>query len=145
MIEPYVADELELVSASSVLNGFRLSIRIMPAFHALRGGDWCETFVISDHVVALSIGDVCGHGPDAFEAMQTTRRAVREAALKGLHPGRTLANANRALCAMEQEVYVTAIFGLLNTERDTLTFANAGHPPPLMVGPLGERFKEERT
>jgi hypothetical protein len=76
-LDQYGSDDLEIASASSVLNGFRLSIRIMPAFHATRGGDWCETFTVLDRVVALSIGDVCGHGPDAFDAMLTTRRAVK--------------------------------------------------------------------
>jgi serine phosphatase RsbU (regulator of sigma subunit) len=142
MIAELRAGELELVSTSSAFNGFRLSTRIMAAHGAARGGDWCETFVLSDDVVALSIGDVCGHGAGAFEGMLTTRQTVRDAAVGGLDPARTLANVNRALYREHRELYVTAIFGLLDTHRHTLTFANAGHPPPLMVGYFGEQLIE---
>jgi serine phosphatase RsbU (regulator of sigma subunit) len=135
-------DELELASASSVVDGFRLSLRIMPARGAARGGDWCETFVVSDHVVALSIGDVCGSGLDAFDEMLEVRSAVRNEALRGLGPARALASVNRTLCRQRPETYVSAIFGLLDTNRHTLTFANGGHPPPLMVWPFGQRFLE---
>lgn len=133
-------DELELASASSEFNGFRLSLRIMPANGAVRGGDWCETFPLSGHVVALSIGDICGSGPGAFDAMVAARQTIRDAALRGLGPGRTLASANRSLVRRLPDTYVSAIFGLLDTRRHTLTFANAGHPPPLLAGPSGQRF-----
>jgi serine phosphatase RsbU (regulator of sigma subunit) len=133
-------DGLELLSVNSVMNGFRLSTRIMPAQGALRGGDWCETLAVSAHIVGLSIGDVCGHGPQAFEVMLTTRQALRDAVTKGLGPGRALARVNRTLCAQHSGAYVSAIFGLLDTHRHTLTFANAGHPPPLLTGPRGQQF-----
>jgi len=145
MIVQRGVDELELVSARSELNGFRLSTRIMPALDATRGGDWCEAFAISERIVALSIGDVCGHGPEVYETMLTTREVVREAALRRLGPGQVLALANRALCRKRPDVYVSAIFGLLDTHRHTLTFANAGHPPPLTASSLGEHFIELGT
>jgi serine phosphatase RsbU (regulator of sigma subunit) len=117
-----------------------LSTRVTPAEHAVEGGDWCETFVLSGDVVALSIGDVCGHGAGAFRAMRVARAAVRDAAFRGFDPAQTLAAANLAVCAFGAETYATALFALLDTRRGTLSFANAGHPPPLMVGPAGSRF-----
>ncbi len=123
-----------------VFNGVRLSTRVTPALSAPHGGDWCETFSLSDDVIALSIGDVCGHGTEAFPAMVATRQSIRDAAHLGLDPAQILAAANRAICAFDPELHATAIFALLDTRNATVTFANAGHPPPLLVAPSGARF-----
>jgi len=127
---------LEASSSGSVFNGVCLSTSVSPA----RGGDWCETFVLSQDVVALSIGDVCGHGAAAFPAMVATRQAVRDAAFRGLDPALTLAAVNHFVCDLDPELQATAFFGLLNTRTGVLTFANAGHPAPLIVGPGGSTF-----
>lgn len=130
----------ELGPADSVFNRVQLSVRVTPAKRAARGGDWCETFALSKDVIALSIGDVCGHGVEAFPMMHLVRQAVRDAALRGFDPAQTLAAANRAICMLDPWFYATAIFALLDTRRRLLTFANAGHPPPLMIGPGSARF-----
>ncbi len=123
-----------------VLNGVRLSTITTPALHAPHGGDWCETFVLSRDVIALSIGDVCGHGAEAFPAMVAVRQSIRDAATQGLDPAQTLSAANRAIAAFDAELHATAFFALLDTRNAILTFANAGHPPPLLITPLGARF-----
>jgi len=70
------------------------------------------------------------------------RRAIRDAASRGLDPALTLAEANRFLRRYDPQEYATAIFGLLSIRRRSLVFANAGHPPPLMTGPGGTAFLE---
>ena len=125
---------------SANFNGVRLNMRIMPADGAAAGGDWCESFVISDDVIALSIGDICGHGIEKVEAMTLTRQAIRDAANAGADPAQILAAANRFLRGYDPQENATALFALLNTREQTLSFANAGHPPPLMADPLGTRY-----
>jgi serine phosphatase RsbU (regulator of sigma subunit) len=132
----------ELLGTRTTFNGFKLSTRIVPAGDAVRGGDWCETFAVSDTVVALSIGDVCGHGPGVHASMLRTRRSVRDAASRGLDPAQTLAAVNAALALEEPGLYVSALFALLDTTSYAFTYANAGHPPPLMAGSFGQRFIE---
>jgi serine phosphatase RsbU (regulator of sigma subunit) len=112
----------------------------MPALNAPHGGDWCETFGLSKDVIALSIGDVCGHGIEAFPGMVVTRQSIRDSALLGLDPAQILTVANRAICAFDPDLHATALFALLDTRTATVTFANAGHPPPLLVAPSGSRF-----
>jgi serine phosphatase RsbU (regulator of sigma subunit) len=99
-------------------------------------------FVISRNVVALSIGDVCGHGAEKAATMTALRQSIRDAAWLGLSPAQTLTAANAFLGRYDPEENATAIFALLDTSRRTLVFANAGHPPPLIVGPLGAVFLE---
>jgi serine phosphatase RsbU (regulator of sigma subunit) len=143
MIEPVSPTHVpEPASMSWAVQGIRLSTRIMPAARALRGGDWCEAFAVSEDVMALSIGDVCGHGDGKYPAMAATRKAIREAACRGLDPAQTLTEANRFLCAFDPGEYATALFGLLHMRSNTLVFANAGHPPPLMATPRDTVYLE---
>jgi serine phosphatase RsbU (regulator of sigma subunit) len=143
MIEPIETLEiLEPETASSIFRGVRLSARIMPAALATRGGDWCETFAVSEDIVALSIGDVCGHGAEKFTTMTEVRRTIRDAVCRGLDPQQALALANRFLCKYDPDENATAILALLDVRQRSLVFANAGHPPPLIAGPLGTLFLE---
>lgn len=143
MLEPVDAGEAsETAAASSMFGGVRLNTRVMPAALASRGGDWCEAFAVSEDVVALSIGDVCGHGAEKSAAMSEVRQAIRDAAGSGLDPGRTLADANRFLRRYDPEENATAIIAFFNVRQRSLVFANAGHPPPLMAGPFGALFIE---
>lgn len=129
-------------TTTSTFNGVQLSTRIMPAEHAARGGDWCETFVVSEDVIALSIGDVCGHGQEKFAAMVAMRRIIHDSACQGLNPAQTLSEANRFLRQYDPEENATALFALLDTRQRSLVFANAGHPRPLMAGPCGTLLLE---
>jgi serine phosphatase RsbU (regulator of sigma subunit) len=110
-----------------------------PAGNARYGGDWCEAFAISNDAVALTIGDVSGHGEAASETMKIMRAAV----LSGIHdhadPSRVLSVAN-AIAYSRHGVLVTAIVAVINHRRRTLTFANAGHPAPLLMTPTGHEF-----
>jgi stage II sporulation SpoE-like protein len=134
----------ELAATTALLNGVRVSTRIMPAERATRGGDWCEAFALPNGIIALSIGDICGHGPGTFEAMVLVRQAVRDAAYRGLEPAIALAEANLLLRHHYPQTYATAIFALLHASRCMITFANAGHPAPLMAGPGASVFLEFR-
>ena len=101
-----------------------------------------RAFAVSNDIVALAIGDICGHGVEKFETMVAVRQAIRYAALRGLDPAQTLVAADRFLQKYAPGEIATAIFGLLDTRTRTMTFANAGHPPPLMVGACGSLFLE---
>jgi serine phosphatase RsbU (regulator of sigma subunit) len=143
MIDPIETREFsEPATTSEAFNGVRLSTRIMPAALAAEGGDWCEAFVISSDVVALSVGDVCGHGTEKAPTMHALRQSIRDAAWLGLNPAETLSAANAFLRRYDPEENATAIFALLDTSRRSLVFANAGHPPPLMASPFGAVFLE---
>ncbi len=123
----------ETSSTSSTFNGVRLSTRTMPAHGAARGGDWCEAFALSVDTVALSIGDVSGHGIETFQPMVAIRQALRNAAHRGLDPARTLLEARHLLGGAARDMYATAIFALLDSRTRTISLANAGHPSPMLM------------
>ncbi len=113
-----------------------LSFAYRPAERESRvGGDWYDAFAISETQMALSIGDVGGHGLEASVAMNAARQALRLTALEGMSPAQTLRRANTALMLNEEHPFITAIHGILDIERSTFRYSCAGHPPPA-VAPL---------
>lgn len=101
------------------------------------GGDWYDAFPLSGSRIALSMGDVAGHGVDAAVTMSTVRLAIRAAALGGLNVCDVLARANAMIGLEKRAGMVTALFGIYDVEQRTFTYALAGHPRPLIVDDAG--------
>lgn len=97
------------------------------------GGDWYDAFVLPDGRVAISIGDVAGHGLQAATIMGEVRQAFRASAFDPKSPAGVLERANTVLTMRSRPVMVTAIFGVYDPATATLTYATAGHPPPLLA------------
>ncbi|MFN2459212.1 MAG: SpoIIE family protein phosphatase [Candidatus Velthaea sp.] len=102
------------------------------------GGDWYDAFQLADGRVVLSIGDVAGRGLHAAVVMGRVREAIRAFALQGLAPAQILAAAQRVLRLSEAASMVTAFVAVAHPLARTLTFSNAGHPPPLLAHPGGD-------
>jgi serine phosphatase RsbU (regulator of sigma subunit)/anti-sigma regulatory factor (Ser/Thr protein kinase) len=97
------------------------------------GGDFYDAFVLPDGRVALTIGDVTGHGLEAAVIMGEIRQALRAASFERAEPSVILDRASQLLVASGRTVFVTAIFGVLDPITGTFSYASAGHPPPLLV------------
>ena len=117
------------------IDGVALEAYYRPATDSfLVGGDWYDAFVLRDGRVALSIGDVAGHGVLAASAMirlRETIRAVTEAVSD--EPSAILALANRALMAEHSDVTASAAVVLFDPSTGQALIAHAGHPPPIVV------------
>jgi serine phosphatase RsbU (regulator of sigma subunit) len=111
-----------------------------PSGYARVGGDWCDIVSVSDDVLALTIGDVSGHGEPASETMELLRAVVVEAVRETRIPSQILAKANSLAYARADGLIATAIVAFLDRRRRTFTFANAGHPAPLLVTGTGPAF-----
>jgi serine phosphatase RsbU (regulator of sigma subunit) len=118
----------------------RVATYVSPAGGVPVGGDWCEVLPLSDRVLALTIGDVAGHGEASSPLMTVVRAAVLAAIRNGHVPSDALAIANTVVCEQGGGVMVTGVVALFDRLLQTLTFANAGHPPPLLVARAGHAF-----
>jgi PAS domain S-box-containing protein len=125
-------------------------------------GDWYDAFTLPDGSVAIAIGDVTGHGIEAAVLMAKARysmRAImrRTAALRTGNVASVLRSVEDALASEHPEARATAFLGIISPDRTRLRYANAGHPPPLVLDasgrltwlegsdiPLGWRFVLER-
>jgi len=103
------------------------------------GGDWYDVFRLPNNRIALSVGDVVGRGLTAAAMMGQIRQTIRAMALAGYAPSRVLWEAGAVLrLTHEREGMATAIFGILDPDELTFTYAAAGHPPPIVVVPDGD-------
>ena len=109
---------------------------------ALAGGDWCDVITVSEEAIAFTVGDVAGHGAEVADTMAAIRAAVVQAMSEIHDPADVLAIANTVAFGHGEGVIVTAIVAFLDTRFQTLTFANAGHPPPLLLTSEGHAYLE---
>jgi serine phosphatase RsbU (regulator of sigma subunit) len=111
------------------------------------GGDLYDVLPLRDGRLALIVGDVSGEGVPAALLMATTRAVLRSIVTQGIWtPGEVLARANEVLVTdMPRNLFVTCLFAVLDPERGTLHFANAGHVPPLRRHSFGRGVDQLRA
>jgi anti-sigma regulatory factor (Ser/Thr protein kinase) len=97
------------------------------------GGDWYDVFEVGQSRLGLMIGDVTGHGPAAATHMSELRVAARAYALEGHGPAEILRLLNTF--ALEIGVRATAFYVEYDIDAGIARYANAGHPPALIVRP----------
>ncbi|EPJ42187.1 hypothetical protein STAFG_0746 [Streptomyces afghaniensis 772] len=113
--------------------GLSLAARYLPATHGLNiGGDWYDAFPQRDGGLITVVGDVTGHGLHAAVMMSQLRTALRAYAVDGDSPGRLLTRLHRFLHHLQPDLYATAVIARLHPDEPTLTWAAAGHPPPVL-------------
>jgi sigma-B regulation protein RsbU (phosphoserine phosphatase) len=112
--------------------GVRLASSWQPADGV--GGDCFDAIPFAGGGVGLSIADVAGKGVPAALLMSNLQAAVRAFAQEGAAPGSVCTSVNRLLCRnMASGRFVTFCYVRLDTSTGKLTYANAGHNPPLLV------------
>ncbi|WDV49156.1 SpoIIE family protein phosphatase [Streptomyces coeruleorubidus] len=118
--------------------GLSLAARYLPATHGLNiGGDWYDAFPQRDGGLITVVGDVTGHGLHAAVMMSQLRTALRAYAVDGDSPGRLLTRLHRFLHHLQPDLYATAVIARFHPDEPTLTWAAAGHPPPVLRLPDG--------
>jgi serine phosphatase RsbU (regulator of sigma subunit) len=96
------------------------------------GGDWFDSFRLPDGRLALAVGDVTGHDLHAATVMGQVRNAVRAYAFEDPAPGEVLRRTDLLLSREPELNLVTMVYGVYDPETCHLTWANAGHPAPLL-------------
>lgn len=102
------------------------------------GGDWFDYLPLPDGRLAIILADVSGKGMGAALLMTSTRSILRLVAREESSPGTVLSEANRVLVDdLPPSKFVTMIYAVLDPTRRTVTFANAGHHPPVLADANG--------
>jgi serine phosphatase RsbU (regulator of sigma subunit) len=126
------------------LPGLRAVVRYLPASRDSRvGGDWYITAEMPDGLVLLAIGDVAGHGLAAAAGMARLRGALAGLAITGAPPERLVGWLNDLVHHVGAEHTASVVAGYFDPASRVLTWAQAGHPPPVLVRdtsaqPLGQ-------
>lgn len=114
------------------LAGCQVAARWTPA--AGIGGDCYDAIRFSDTRMALSIADVVGKGLPAALLMSNLQAAVRAFATPGADPHDVCGSVNRLLCRnIASGKFVTFCYVVVDLAEGHITYANAGHNPPLLI------------
>jgi serine phosphatase RsbU (regulator of sigma subunit) len=116
------------------LPGLRAVVRYLPASRDSRvGGDWYITAEMPGGHVLIAIGDVGGHGLAAAAGMARLRGALAGLAITGSPPQRLVSWLNDLVHHVDAEHTASVIAGYFDPPTRVLTWAQAGHPPPVLV------------
>lgn len=97
------------------------------------GGDFYDFYFVDDDTLAFLVADVSGKGIPAAMFMMQSKTLLKSYAESGMSVEEVFTNANEKLCeGNDAGMFVTSWMGLLNTKTGLVTFANAGHNPPLV-------------
>ena len=139
----HVAEVLQqsMLTELPTIDGIELHARYLPAQDgAAVGGDWYDAFAQPDGSVMLAVGDVSGHDIEAAATMGQLRNLVRGDAFgRDDEAGPLLSQLDKALRGLRVPAAATVVLARLRRENDmyTLSYSNAGHPPPLLLLPDG--------
>ena len=99
------------------------------------GGDFYDCFKLENGNVCIVIGDVSGKGISAALFMAMAKTVIRQLFIAGKQPAETLIFANNELCESNPEgMFVTVFAAILDINTGILTYANAGHNKPVILG-----------
>ena len=115
--------------------GWQFSVTLQPARET--SGDFFDMFTLPDGRLALLVADVVDKGVSAALFMSLSYALFRSNALQ--FPG----DPRRVFDAMNDHIlhdtnanqFVTAFYGILDPNTGSMIYSNAGHPPPLILGP----------
>jgi sigma-B regulation protein RsbU (phosphoserine phosphatase) len=131
-----------LPATMPAVEGWEIATSWQPATGV--GGDCYDAIPFGRGRLGLAIADVVGKGIPAALLMSNLQAAVRAFATDAAQPAELCHQVNRILCGrIAEDRFISFFYCILDSELGTLTFANAGHHPPILVRSDGsvERLK----
>ncbi len=121
-----------------IVDGLTFDVLYQPAATIERlGGDWYDIFPLPDGRIAFTIGDVCGRGLAAAVKMAQAKQAIKVAASLQINdpmPIAVLDQTNKVIFLNNHHVeFTTALYGVIDLATRLVTYASAGHHPPILA------------
>jgi serine phosphatase RsbU (regulator of sigma subunit) len=102
------------------------------------GGDYYDFIHVDGDHLALCVADVSGKGIPAALLMANLQATIRSQTLAGVSPAECARRSNRLLFrSTDVGRFATCFYGVLEIGSGRLTYCNAGHDYPLVLGPDG--------
>lgn len=143
--ELHVAAEIQksfIPRRTPEIPNFDVAAVTIPAMEV--GGDFYDFISLPEGSYGLVIADVAGKSIPAALFMALSRMIVRASATHQSQAAEVLKNANNMIALdATAGMFVTLLYGVLDGEALTLSYANAGHPPPLLFRSRDCRYVEE--
>jgi serine phosphatase RsbU (regulator of sigma subunit)/integral membrane sensor domain MASE1/anti-sigma regulatory factor (Ser/Thr protein kinase) len=107
------------------------------------GGDWYDVFELPGNRVGIAVGDVVGHGLAAAITMGRLQQSLRSVAQTGASPMEVLDALDIACQSIAGADFATVGYAEYSPTDRLLTYACAGHLPPLLVAGGAARYLTE--
>jgi serine phosphatase RsbU (regulator of sigma subunit)/anti-sigma regulatory factor (Ser/Thr protein kinase) len=96
-------------------------------------GDFYDFIPISDGKMGITLGDVCGIGPPAANGSALARYTLRTFLSEDPDPSTLFERMNAHISQqIDIDRFIRLMFGVLDPERATFDYVNAGHVPPVV-------------
>jgi serine phosphatase RsbU (regulator of sigma subunit) len=96
-------------------------------------GDFYDFIDMGQGRVGIAIGDVAGHGIEAGILMGMTKKVLNIRASELMDPVEAMKQTNSDVYKdLDRQTFVTAFLAVIDPQAKTLTYARAGHNPPLL-------------
>ncbi|HTP20990.1 MAG TPA: PP2C family protein-serine/threonine phosphatase [Solirubrobacteraceae bacterium] len=116
------------------LGDLDVSVAYRPAQGLAAGGDFFDVFTMSAETTGIIIGDVSGHGRESLIHAALVRYTLRTLMGEGHPLPEVLARADRYLTGELGDGFATVIVCRYEHATGELTWAKAGHEPPMVAG-----------
>ncbi|MDX1429505.1 MAG: PP2C family protein-serine/threonine phosphatase, partial [Rhodothermales bacterium] len=115
-------------------SGFEAYTYLEPAQSVV--GDFFDIRIIDENRLGFAIGDVSGKGIPAAIFVHGVFTLLRQSLQSG-HPPSYCFEQIDGMHRNDAGVFVTLFYGILDLDSGEITYANAGHVPPLLLGSEG--------
>ena len=122
------------------IGGIATSVAYRSCDGPAAGGDFYDAFELPDGRAAVLVGDVSGHGPEALESTNSVRSQLHGLLEAGISPRAAIAMVGERAPVQLAGRFTTVLVAVHDPAAGTLTYAAAGHPPPVIVGPGAEEL-----
>jgi len=95
-------------------------------------GDSYDFIIVDEKHVGILIADVTGHGLPAALIASMLKAALFAQSKHACDPAQVLAGLNQSLCGKFKHHFVTAAYVFVDMEKNSISYAGAGHPPLLL-------------
>ncbi len=136
-----------LTASAPRIRGLRMDLVYEPASGAgLVGGDFYNIFRLSETRAAVILGDITGKGAQAAASGLVVSSMLRALFAESRSPAAVLRRLNNALVEDPDFTSFTTLFAaIVDGEKNTVVYANAGQEEPCLLGPMGQIARLEVT
>jgi phosphoserine phosphatase RsbU/P len=112
------------------IRGLEIVARYLPMSSV--AGDFYDFIIVDESHVGILIADVSGHGLPAALIASMLKVALSAQTPHAFDPVRVLSGLNQSLCGKFKHHFVTAAYVFVDMEKNSMSYAGAGHPPLLL-------------